>query len=87
MIRNDCRLSNSAAAGRDREDPSLIADAMRDAANPSGESDCARLREMLVGKYAEAKGGSIVESLLARSPVPKGSNAVCQKKSTLKKLH
>lgn len=45
-------------AGRDREDPSLIADALRDAANPSGEFDCAGLREMLVGKYAEAKGGS-----------------------------
>lgn len=60
---------------------------LRDAANPSGEFDCAGLREMLVGKYGEAKGGSIVVSLLARSPVPKGSNVVCQKKSTLKKLH
>ena len=45
MIWNDCRPSSSAAAGRDREYPSLIADALRDAANPSGEFDCARLRE------------------------------------------
>ena len=82
------RRTGQGRAGRGRAgDPSLIADALRDAANPSGEFDCARLRERLVGKYGEAKGGSIVESLLARSPVPKGSNAVCQKKSTLKKLH
>lgn len=66
MIWNDCRPSSSAAAGRDRG-PSLIADTLRDAANPSGEFDCARLREMLVGKYAEAKGGSIVK-LLQRTP-------------------
>ena len=65
----------SAAAGRDgvgQGDPSLIADALRDAANPSGEFDCARLREMLVGKYGEAKGGSIVESLLANSGILEG---------------
>lgn len=53
-------------------DPSLIADALRDAANPSGDFDCARLREMLVGKYGEAKGGSIVESLLANSGILEG---------------
>ncbi len=45
---------------------------LRDAANPSGEFDCARLREMLVGKYGEAKGGSIVESLLANSGILEG---------------
>ena len=86
MIWNDCRPSSSAAVGQDRTGM-IPRSSLRDAANPSGEFDCARLREMLVGKYGEAKGGSIVESLLARSPVPKGSNAVCQKKSTLKKLH
>ena len=69
MIWNDCRPSSSAAAGRDREYPSLIADALRDAANPSGEFDCARLREMLVGKYGEAKGGPIFQSLLANSGI------------------
>ena len=72
MIRNDYRPSNSAAAGWDREDPSLIADTLRDPANPSGEFDCARLREMLVGKYTEAKGGSIVKSLLANSGILEG---------------
>lgn len=69
MIRNDCRPSNSAAAGWDREDPHS---SLCDAANPSGEFDCARLREMLVGKYAEAKGGSNVKSLLANSGIPEG---------------
>lgn len=65
-------MMSARRAGRDREDPSLIADALRDAANPSGEFDCARLREMLVGKYGEAKGGSIVESLLANSGILEG---------------
>lgn len=45
---------------------------LRDAANPSGEFDCAGLREMLVGKYAEAKGCSIVKSLLANSGILEG---------------
>lgn len=45
---------------------------LRDAANSSGEFDCAGLREMLVGKYGEAKGGSIVESLLANSGILEG---------------
>ena len=76
MIRNDCRLSSSAAAGRDREDPSLIADTLRDPANPSGEFDCARLREPLVGKYAEAKGCSIVKSLLANPGILEGEGRV-----------
>lgn len=49
---------------------------LRDAANPSGEFDCARLREMLVGKYAEAKGGSIVKSLLANSGILEGEGRV-----------
>ena len=76
MIWNDCRPSSSAAAGRDREYPSLIADALRDAANPSGEFDCARLREMLVGKYGEAKGGPIFQSLLANSGILEGEGRV-----------
>lgn len=45
---------------------------LRDAANSSGEFDCAGLREMLVGKYAEAKGGSSVKSLLANSGILEG---------------
>lgn len=56
--------------------PSLIADTLRDPANPSGEFDCARLREPLVGKYAEAKGGSIVKSLLANSGILEGEGRV-----------
>lgn len=75
MIWDDCRPSNSAAAGRNRG-PSLIVDTLRDPANPSGEFDCARLREMLVGKYAEAKGGSIVKSLLANSGILEGEGRV-----------
>ena len=66
MIRNDCRPSSSAAAGQDRVGR-IPHSSLRDPANPSGEFDCARLREMLVGKYAEAKGGSIVK-LLQRTP-------------------
>ena len=57
-------------------DPSFIVDTLRDTANPSGEFDCARLREMLVGKYAEAKGGSIVKSLLANSGILEGEGRV-----------
>lgn len=53
----------------DREDPSLIADALHDAANLSNEFDCIRLRELLVGKYGEAKGGPIFQSLLANSGI------------------
>ena len=49
---------------------------LRDAANPSGEFDCARLRELLVGKYAEAKGGSIVKSLLANFGILEGEGRV-----------
>ena len=49
---------------------------LRDPANPSGEFDCARLRELLVGKYAEAKGGSIVKSLLANSGILEGEGRV-----------
>ena len=45
---------------------------LRDAANPSGEFDCAGLRELLVGKYAEAKGCSIVKSLLANPGILEG---------------
>lgn len=52
--------------------PSLIVDTLRDPANPSGEFDCAGLRELLVGKYVEAKGGSIVKSLLANSGILEG---------------
>lgn len=76
MIRNDCRLSSSAAAGRDGTGR-IPHSSLCDAANPSGEFDCARLREMLVGKYAEAKGGSIVK-LLQRTPESlKGRGASC----------
>ena len=78
MIRNDCRLSSSAAAGRDRG-PSLIADTLRDAANSSGEFDCAGLRELLVGKYAEAKGCSIVKSLLANPGILEGEGTLTYK--------
>ena len=49
---------------------------LRDAANPSGEFDCVGLRELLVGKYAEAKGGSIVKSLLANSGILEGEGRV-----------
>lgn len=57
MIWNDCRPSSSAAAGRDGTGR-IPHSSLRDATNPSGEFDCAGLREMLVEKYAEAKGGS-----------------------------
>ena len=63
----------SRRAGRDREDPHS---SLRDAANPSGEFDCARLREMLVGKYAEAKGSSIVKSPLANQGILEGEGRV-----------
>ena len=69
MTRNDCRPSNGAAAGWDREDPHS---SLRDPANPSGEFDCAGLRELLVGKYAEAKGCFIVKSLLANPGILEG---------------
>lgn len=71
MIWDDCRPSNSAAAGRDRIGR-IPHSSLRDPANPSGEFDCARLREMLVGKYAEAKGGPIFQSLLANSGILEG---------------
>lgn len=44
----------------------------RYAANPNGEFGCARLRELLVGKYGEAKGGPIFQSLLANSGILEG---------------
>lgn len=56
----------------DREDPSLIAGALRDVASLDSKFDCARLQEMLVGKYGEAKGGSIFKSLLANSGIVEG---------------
>ena len=78
MIRNDCRPSSSAAAGRDGTGR-IPHSSLCDAVNPSGEFDCARLREMLVGKYAEAKGGSIVKSLLANSGILEGEGALTYK--------
>ena len=62
----------AAGQGRAGQDRMIPRSSLRDAANPSGEFDCARLREMLVGKYGEAKGGSIVESLLANSGILEG---------------
>ena len=61
-----------AGQGRAGQGRGIPHSSLRDAANPSGEFDCARLREMLVGKYGEAKGGSIVESLLANSGILEG---------------
>lgn len=56
----------------DREDPSLIVDALHDAANPNRSFNYARLQEMLVEKYGMAKGNFIFKSLLADSGIPEG---------------
>lgn len=65
-------MMSARRTGQGRAGQGIPHSSLRDAANPSGEFDCARLREMLVGKYGEAKGGSIVESLLANSGILEG---------------
>ena len=57
----------------DREDPSLVADALRDAVSSSGGFDFARLEEMLAGKFGKAKGNSLLKALLADSGIPEGT--------------
>lgn len=57
----------------DREDPSLVADALRDAVFSSGGFDFARLEEMLAGKFGKAKGNSLLKALLADSGIPEGT--------------
>lgn len=75
MIWNDRRLSSSAAAGRGGTGR-IPHSSLRDAANSSNEFDCTRLRELLVGKYGEAKGGPIFQSLLANSGILEGEGRV-----------
>ena len=65
-------MMSARRTGQGRAGQGIPHSSLRDAANPSGEFDCARLREMLVGKYGEAKGGSIVVSLLANSEILEG---------------
>ena len=65
-------MMSARRTGQGRAGQGIPHSSLRDATNPSGEFDCARLREMLVGKYGEAKGGSIVESLLANSGILEG---------------
>ena len=57
----------------DREDPSLVADALRDAASSSGGFNFAKLEEMLVGKFGKVKGAALLEALLANSGMPEGA--------------
>lgn len=57
----------------DREDPSLVADALRDAVSSSDGFDFAKLEEMLAGKFGKAKGKSLLKALLADSGIPEGA--------------
>ena len=57
----------------DREDPSLVADALRDAASSSGGFNFAKLEEMLVGKFGKVKGEHLLKALLANSGIPEGA--------------
>ena len=63
----------SRRAGRDREDPSLIA-ARR--CEPERRIRLRQAAGMLVGKHAEAKGGPIFQSLLANSGILEGEGRV-----------
>ena len=55
----------------DREDPSLIVDALRAAVNQNSSFDYDRLQEIFIEKHGTAKGGIIFKSLLADSGIPK----------------
>ena len=57
----------------DHEDPSLVADVLRDAASSSGGFNFAKLEEMLVGKFGKVKGEHLLKALLANSGIPEGA--------------
>ena len=64
----------------------ILRDALSDVASPDSEFDCARLQEMLVGKYDEAKRRSISNSYRSTCSPEKFSPCVRSRACSMVKL-
>lgn len=57
----------------DREDPSLVAGALKDAAHASAGVNCSRLRDLLCSEVGERKGADLCDTLQAEAGLDDGS--------------